>query len=341
MKTALITGITGQDGSFLAELLLEKGYQVFGLVRRESWYRPNNASHLAGKIHVIYGDMSEGVDISSALQDAKPDEIYNLASQSRPGESWVRAPETLMINGMGAIRLLEAVRHTCPQARVYHASSSEMFGRTDCVPQNEETPFHPVNPYAAAKVYAHHMVRIYRESYGLFIASGILFNHESERRPLHFVTQKIAYGAACAKLGILNSPDLNERGHPIVTDGQLALGNLEVARDWGHAIDFVKAMWLMLQQEQPDDFVIGTGQLHTLRQLCQSAYEHVGLEWREHVVSDPDLVRPLETGQTLADASKAHKTLNWRPTYSFEQMVAAMVDAQIARLEPKLFGKRR
>ncbi len=340
MKKALITGITGQDGSFLAELLLEKGYEVFGLVRRESWYRPNNASHLADKLHIIFGDMSEGVDISSALQDAKPDEIYNLASQSRPGESWVRAPETLMINGMGAIRLFEAVRHSCPQARVYHASSSEMFGRTQSFPQNEDTPFSPANPYAAAKVYAHQMVRIYRESYGLFISSGILFNHESERRPLHFVTQKIAYGAACAKLGIDNSPDLNERGHPIVADGRLALGNLDVARDWGHAVDFVKAMWLMLQQAQPDDFVVGTGKLHTLRQLCQYAYEHVGLDWQDHVVSDPALVRPLETGQTLADASKARKTLNWQPTISFDQMVGKMVDKQISRLEFALGGKK-
>lgn len=340
MKKALITGITGQDGSFLAESLLEKGYQVFGLARRESWYRQNNASHLAGRVEILFGDMSEGVDIASAIQDAKPDEIYNLASQSRPGESWVRAPETLMINSMGAIRLFEAVRHTCPHARVYHASSSEMFGQAMCIPQNEETPFSPANPYAAAKVYAHHMVRIYRESYGMFISSGILFNHESERRPLHFVTQKIAYGAACAALGIKDSLDLNERGHPIVADGQLALGNLDIARDWGHAIDFVRAMWLMLQQEQPDDFVVGTGELHTLRQLCQAAYGRVGLNWQDHVISDPELVRPMETGQTLADASKARRILNWTPTISFEQMVYKMVDAQIARLE-SLPGSRK
>lgn len=334
MKRALITGITGQDGSFLAEFLLERGYEVFGLARRESWFRPNNASHLADKVQVLFGDMGEGIDIASALQDAKPDEIYNLASQSRPGESWVRAPETLMINGMGAIRLFESVRHACPQARVYHASSSEMFGQTKDLPQNEETPFNPTNPYAAAKVYAHHMMRIYRESYGLFISSGILFNHESERRPLHFVTQKIAYGAACAALGIKNSLDLNERGHPIVADGMLSLGNLDIARDWGHAEDFVKAMWLMLQQERADDFVIGTGKLHTLRQLCDAAYSRVGLRWQDHVVSDHELVRPLETGQTLADASKARRVLNWEPTISFEQMVGRMVDAQIARLEP-------
>ncbi len=340
MKRALITGITGQDGSFLAELLLEKGYRVFGLARQESWYRQNNASHLAGQVEILFGEMSEGVDIVSAIQDSKPDEIYNLASQSRPGESWVRAPETLMINGMGAIRLFEAARHTCPHARVYHASSSEMFGQAKSIPQNEATPFNPSNPYAAAKVYAHNMVRIYRESYGMFISSGILFNHESERRPLHFVTQKIAYGAACAALGIRESLDLNERGHPIVAGGRLALGNLDIARDWGHAIDFVRAMWLMLQQEQPDDFVVGTGKLHTLRQLCQAAYSRVGLDWQDHVISDPELVRPMETGQTLADASKARTILNWTPTISFEQMVGRMVDAQIARLESRLGCKK-
>jgi GDPmannose 4,6-dehydratase len=336
MKRALITGITGQDGSFLAEFLLEQGYEVFGLARHESWMRTNNASHLANRISVLFGDMSEGVDIASALQETRPDEIYNLASQSRPGESWARTPETLMVNGMGAIRLFEAVRHTCPKARVYHASSSEMFGGASGGPQNEETAFLPANPYAAAKVYAHHMVRICRESYGLFISSGILFNHESERRPLHFVTQKIAYGAACAALGIRNSLDLNELGHPIVADGRLALGNLEIARDWGHASDFVRAMWLMLQQEKADDFVVGTGKLHTLRDLCQVAYSRVQLDWKDHVVSDPGLVRPLETGQTLADASKARKILNWEPTVSFEDMVGKMVDTQIERLESRV-----
>jgi GDPmannose 4,6-dehydratase len=336
MKRALITGLTGQDGSYLAELLLARGYEVFGLVRRETWFRPNNATHLADRVQLLFGDLSEGVDIASALQDAKPDEIYNLASQSRPGESWSRAPETLMINGMGTLRLFEAVRHSCPLARVYHASSSEMFGQAKTVPQNEDTAFNPSNPYAATKAFAHQMVRIYRESYGLFISSGILFNHESERRPLHFVTQKIAYGAACAALGLKESPDLNERGHPIVASGKLSLGNLEVARDWGHATDFVRAMWLMLQHTSADDFVVGTGKLHTLRQLCDFAYGRVGLSWQDHVVTDPDLVRPLETGQTLADASKAHKILGWEPTISFEQMVGAMVDAQIARLDSRL-----
>lgn len=332
MKRALITGITGQDGSFLAEFLLARGYTVYGLARRESWFRPNNASHLAGRVEILFGDMTEGIDIASAVQDARPDEIYNLASQSRPGESWARAPETLMINGMAAIRLFETVRHACPGAKVYHASSSEMFGRTTEVPQDEGTPFNPQNPYAAAKVYAHQMARIYRESYGMFIATGILFNHESERRPLHFVTQKIAYGAACAALGIGDSPDLNERGRPIVEQGRLALGNLEVARDWGHARDFVRAMWLILQQAEADDFVVGTGIVHTLRDLCDAAYAHVGLDWREHVVSDPALVRPLETGRTVANPARARARLGWEPEIGFGQMVHGMVDAQLARL---------
>lgn len=333
MKNTLITGITGQDGSFLAELLLEKGYRVFGLVRRESWYRLNSASHLAGRIEVLFGDMSEGVDIAAAIQEARPDEIYNLASQSRPGESWARAPETLQVNGLGAIRLFEAVRHNYPACRVYHASSSEMFGQATITPQNEQTPSNPVNPYAAAKVYAHQMAKIYRESYGLYIASGILFNHESERRPLHFLTQKVAYGAACAALGISDSPDLNEMGRPIVQHGKLALGNLEIARDWGYAADFVRAMWLMLQQEHPDDFVIGTGKLHTLRDLCETAYRSVDEDWRESVVSDPALVRPLESGQTLADPSKARSQLGWEPTVSFDEMVKKMVAAQMLRLK--------
>jgi GDPmannose 4,6-dehydratase len=333
MTTALITGITGQDGSFLGELLLAKGYKVFGLARRESWYRPNNASHLAGKIEILFGDVADGVDISSAIQDAKPDEIYNLASQSRPGESWARASETLVVNGLSAIRLFEAVRHHNPACRVYHASSSEMFGQASVTPQNEQTPFNPVNPYAAAKVYAHQMARIYRDSYGMYISCGILFNHESERRPLHFLTQKVAYGAACTALGIANSPDLNEMGKPIVQNGKLSLGNLGIARDWGYAGDFVKAMWLILQQDKPSEYVIGTGKLHTLQDLCETAYRYVGQDWHECVISDPALVRPLEPGQTLADPRKARNELKWEPTVSFQAMIEKMVAAQIERLK--------
>lgn len=332
MKTALITGITGQDGSLLAELLLGRGYKVVGLARRESWFRQGNTPDLPAGVEILFGDMAEGVDIASAIHDARPDEVYNLASQSRPGESWSRAPETLLVNGLGAVRLFEAVRHHSPACRIYHASSSEMYGQACESPQDESTPFNPVNPYAAAKVYAHQMARIYRDSYGLFIASGILFNHESERRPLHFLTQKVAYGAACASLGIATSPATNEMGRPIVEGGVLALGNLEVARDWGYAGDFVQAMWLMLQRDVPDEFVIGTGTLHTLAQLCEIAYGAVGLDWKQNVVSDPSLVRPLESGQTLANPTKAKELLGWEPTVSFESMIRRMVAAQVENL---------
>lgn len=332
MKRALITGITGQDGSYLAESLIAKGYQVFGFARRESWLRPHGASHLSDRVHIVFGDMAEGVDIANAIRESEPDEIYNLASQSRPGESWSRAPETLTVNGLAAIRLFESVRQTRPGCRVYHASSSEMYGKARMSPQNESTPFDPVNPYAAAKVYAHQMARIYRDSYGLFIACGVLFNHESERRPLHFLTQKVAYGAACAALGIRRSVDLNEMGKPIVDHGKLSLGNMEVARDWGYAGDFVEAMWLMLQQATPSDYVIGTERTRTLRQLCEVAYGSVGQNWQDSVVTDAALVRPLEPGAIVADASRARRELNWQPTVSFETMVQRMVQAQMARL---------
>lgn len=333
MKKALITGITGQDGSFMAEYLLEKDYIVYGFARHESWMKRNLANHLKNQINIIYGDMANGVDIANAVSTIRPDEIYNLASQSRPGESWNKAPESLLINGLSVIHLLDAVRATCKNAKVYHASSSEMFGRTKSTPQNEDTSFEPASPYAASKVYAHHLTRIYRESYNLFIANGILFNHESERRPLHFVTQKIAYGAACAALNIENSPHINERGEPIVQNGKLALGNLEISRDWGYAKDFVHAMWKILQYEKPDDFVIGTGKLHSLKELCKIAYQYVDKNWEDHVFSDPALMRPIDTNLTIADTSKAKKLLNWQPSISFENMIKMMVDAQINNLK--------
>lgn len=333
MKKALITGITGQDGSYMAELLLEKGYMVYGFSRQESWLKPHYASHLKNKINILFGEITNGVDIAKAVNYVQPDEIYNLASQSRPSESWNRAPDTLIINGLGTIHLFEAVKSFCKTAKIYHASSSEMFGRTTCSPQNENTAFDPANPYATSKVYAHQMARIYRESYNLFIANGILFNHESERRPLHFVTQKIAYGAACAALGIENSPDMNEKGEPIVQNGKLALGNLNIARDWGYAKDFVIAMWQILQYHKADDFVIGTGKLHTLKELCQTAFNYVDKNWQDYVYSDPSLIRPLDANLTVADATKARTLLNWKPSISFEEMIAKMVDAQINKLK--------
>ena len=331
MKKVLITGITGQDGSLMADYLLEKGYAVFGFARTRNWVEGPLAV-LRDRISVELVDLADPERLTDRIAAIAPDEIYHLASQSRPGESWARAPETIAVNGMGAIHVFEAVRLGCPNAKVYHASSSEMFGRTAASPQSEGTAFEPASPYAASKVFAHQMAKIYRDSYGLYIANGILFNHESDRRPLHFVTQKIAHGAACAALGIDESPYLNERQQPIVSQGKLALGRLEVSRDWGYAKDFVHAMWLILQQPEPDDFVIGTGKLHTLRELCDIAYSHVGQDWQTHVVSDPQFVRPLEAHQTVADPSKAARILGWTPSVSFKDMIIAMVDAQIALL---------
>lgn len=334
MKTALITGITGQDGSFLAELLLQKNYRVLGLTRSPSNVIPFLDKRMAEQITLHAGDIAQYHSLEKLILDAQPDEIYHLASQSRPGESWQQAQETLQANGVGTLNLLEAVRQHAPHTKIYHASSSEMFGKTPTAPQHENTAFEPVNPYAASKLLSHHMARIYRDSYRMYIASGILFNHESERRPLHFVTQKVAYGAACAALGIKQSPALNENGAPIVCQGQLALGNLDVARDWGYAKDFVHAMWLMLQHPTPEELVIGTGQLHTLRELCEIAYRYVGLSWTDHVISDPSLTRPLETHQTVADPSKAQQLLGWKPSIPFNIMIEKMVQFQIDRLKP-------
>jgi GDPmannose 4,6-dehydratase len=331
-KRALITGVCGQDGSFLADLLLDKGYEVFGFARQGAGHGQNNAYYLDQRVKLLFGDVSSVDDIKSAIDSVEPNEIYNLAAQSLPSASWEQPLETLQVNGSGPVRLFEVVRRTLPTCRVFQASSSEMYGATSISPQNEQTPFNPLSPYAAAKLYAHEMAKIYRDSYGLYIACGILFNHESERRSLRFLTQKVAYGAACAALGIKTSPDLNEVGRPIVQDGKLALGNLEIARDWGAASDFVHAMWLILQQDQPHDFVIGTGRLSTLKDLCVAAYGSVGRDWRESVVSDPALLRPLEFSQTLADPTKASSILGWKPLVSFDEMVKRMVDAQIFRL---------
>ncbi len=336
----MVTGITGQDGSYLAELLLGKGHRVFGFARRESGTGSAVAHPLGSRVEILFGDMAAEGDISSAVEMTQPDEIYNLASQSRPAESWSRPIDTLMVNGLGPVRLFDAVRRYKPRCRVFHASSSEMFGQPAAGPQNEQSTFFgAANPYAAAKVYAHQMARIYRQSHGMFIACGILFNHESERRPLHFLSQKVAYGAACAVLGVLDSPDLNERGHPIVREGKLSLGNLDVSRDWGYAPDYVEAMWRMLQLDRPDDFVIGTGRLRSLRDLCAAAYGCVGLDWTDFVVSDPALVRPVETGRNLADPAKARSELGWEPTVTFESMIARMVAAQRQRLVEHLTDK--
>lgn len=332
-KTALVIGITGQDGSYLTELLLSKNYQVVGLMRKTSALPSSHVAHLSSKMHFAYGDLLDTFSIAENIRSYQPDEIYNLAAQSYPGESWRLAIETAEITGIGAHRVYEAVRYVKPDCRIYQASSSEMFGTPTIVPQNEKTPFAPVNPYGAAKLYAHTMAQIYRTSYKLFIACGILFNHESPRRGMHFLTQKVAYGAACIKLGIFNSPDLNEQGEPIVRDGKIALGNLEAKRDWGYAGDYVEAMWMMLQHDKSDTYVIGTGEVRTVRQLCEAAFQSVDLNWQDHVVVDPRFIRLTETGTTVADATKAKTELGWSPRTSFSDMVKMMVNHQVQRLK--------
>lgn len=331
-KTALITGVTGQDGSYLAELLLKKKYHVVGLSKTSRSIQSNNVNHLLGQIDYVFGDLSDSASIYSAISQVKPDEVYNLASQSYPGESWNLAIETAKTNGLGAHHLFDTIRQIKPDCRIYQASSSEIYGEVIESPQNENTPFNPINPYAAAKLYAHNIAKIYRKSYNMFIGCGILFNHESPRRGMHFITQKVTYASACIKMGIETSPLLNERGEPIVKNGILSLGNLDAKRDWGFARDYVQAMWLMLQQEKPDDFVIGTGQIRTIRQLCEAAFSYVGLDWQQYVNVDPYLARPTETGPTVADITKAKRILGWESSTSFNELIALMVDHHIQKL---------
>lgn len=332
-KRALITGVTGQDGSYLAELLLTKGYEVFGMVRRLSAPNWERIEHVLGRIRIAEGDLLDSRSLIQLLREIQPDEIYNLAAQSHVGISFEQPIATADITGMGALRVLDAVYLTNPEIRFYQASSSEMFGDPrGIVPQNEETPFNPVNPYAAAKLYAHNMVGIYRRSYRMFAVGGILFNHESPRRGENFVTRKVAYGSACCKLGIKNSPRIGEKGKSIVCDGKLTLGNLGATRDWGFAGDYVEAMWLMLQQDEPQDFVVATGVGHTVRDLCEVAFSYVGLNWEDYISVDKAFMRPSETGPLIGDASKAREILGWEPKTSFEELVGVMVDAELAAL---------
>lgn len=331
-KEALITGITGQDGSYLAEHLLNEGYRVSGIVRRTSHEIFPNIKHIQANLKLIYADLLDGVSLVEALKLITPDEVYNLASQSAPGDSWRLPIHTAEITAVGAHRIFDAVRQIRPNAKIYQASSSEMFGWVKQIPQTEDTPFNPANPYAAAKLYAHNIAKIYRSSYDMFVACGILFNHESPRRGLGFVTQKVTYGAACAKLGIKTSPHLNELGEPIVKDGKIALGNLGAKRDWGFAGDYVQAMWKMLQEETPEDFIISTGETHTIEELCETAFSCVNLNWKDHVLVDQRLVRPTETGPLVGDYSKARKKLNWEPRVKFPELVQMMVDTHLARL---------
>ena len=332
-KKALITGITGQDGSYLAEQLLSKGYEVSGIVRKTSHFLYANIAHIQERLNLIQADLLDPVSIREAFQKVIPDEVYNLASQSAPSESFKQPIHTAEITGIGAHRVIDAALDTVPKAKFYQASSSEMFGWVKEIPQTEETPFNPANPYAAAKLYAHNIARIYRKSYNLFIACGILFNHESPRRGLGFVTQKVTYAAACAKLGVRNSVHLNEEGEPIFKNGKVALGNLDAKRDWGFAGDYTEAMWKMLQEKSPDDYIVATGEVHTIKELCQEAFGYLNLDWEKYVVTDERFIRPTETGPLVGDYSKAKKQLNWEPKTSFKKLVALLVEANIARLK--------
>src|SRR6266851_1626943 len=313
-QRALITGITGQDGSYLAELLLEKGYEVHGMVRRSSEEKFERISHLRERVTLHPGDLLDQFSIVSLLDALHPDEVYNLGAQSLVPTSWNQPVLTGEFTALGVTKMLEAIRHTYPAARFYQASSSEMFGKVRETPQTEQTPFYPRSPYGVAKAYGHHITVNYRESYGLFAVSGILFNHESPRRGLEFVTRKVTHGAARIKLGLQQ---------------RVGLGNLDAQRDWGYAADYVEAMWQMLQQEDPDDYVIATGEAHTVREVCEVAFARVGLDWKDHVHIDPLFVRPAEVDLLVGNNSKAKARLGWKPTVHFEELIKMMVDADL------------
>ncbi len=315
--TALITGITGQDGSYLAELLLDKGYRVVGMTRRSSSANNERIEHLTGRIELVQGDLLDQASLVAAVRSSEPSEVYNLAAQSFVPTSWNQPVLTGEFTGLGATRLLEAIRQVDPGIRFYQASSSEMFGKVREVPQNELTAFYPRSPYGVAKAYAHFLTVNYRESYDLFAVSGILFNHESPRRGLEFVTRKVTDGAARIKLGLSD---------------RLAMGDLEPHRDWGFAGDYVRAMWLMLQQDEPADYVVATGIAHSVRELCELAFARVGLDYRDHVVTDERLLRPAEVDHLLGDPSKARRELGWSPEVDFEELIGLMVDADLKRL---------
>jgi GDPmannose 4,6-dehydratase len=317
-KNALITGITGQDGSYLAELLLEKGYKVYGLRRRTSVPIMENIEHIKNEIEFIEGDLLDQGSLIQAIRKSNPDEVYNLAAQSFVATSWEQPVLTGQATAIGVTNMLEAVRLVKPDARFYQASSSEMFGKVVETPQTETTPFYPRSPYGVAKVYGHWITVNYRESFDMFACSGILFNHESPRRGVEFVTRKVTDAAARIKLGLQN---------------ELRMGNLDAKRDWGFAGDYVKAMWLMLQQDQPDDYVISTGETHTVEELVQIAFDHAGLNWRDYVVIDPKFVRPAEVDLLLGDCTKAKEKLGWKLEVGFEQLVKMMVDSDLKKLE--------
>lgn len=332
MPKAVITGVSGQDGRLLARLLLDKGYSVVGISRNVTAAAALPAMPQDARMRLIEARLDSEDEIAALLGDHQPGEIYNLASQSSPELSWKRPLETGEATGMSAHRLFEAVhRHRLP-CRIYQASSSEMFGDFTTAPQDENTPYRPVNLYAAAKVYAHHVAHIYRDALGLFVSCGILFNHESPLRGMGYLTQRIAYGVACASCGISESPLLNADGKPIVTGGKLLLGKLDAQRDWGSARDYVHAMWLMLQHPVADDFVIGTGLLRSVGDLCEIAYRTENLDWRDHVRTDPSRLRPADTGVRVADPRRARERLGWAPRNTIESTLAEMIAIHIAAL---------
>jgi GDPmannose 4,6-dehydratase len=316
-RRALITGITGQDGSYLAEFLLERGYEVHGIVRRASTEKFERIAHIKDRLRLHQADLLDQRSLVLAIEACRPHELYNLAAQSFVPTSWAQPLLTGEFTGLGVTRVLESIRQVDPSIRFYQASSSEMFGKVKVSPQHEETPFYPRSPYGVAKVYGHFITVNYRESYGLFAVSGILFNHESPRRGLEFVTRHVSHGAAKISLGIAD---------------ELPLGNLDAERDWGFAGDYVEAMWKMLQRDTPEDFVVGTGVTHTVRDLCEVAFGHLGLDWRKFVRIDPDRLRPAEVDHLRADAGKAHALLDWRPRVDFERLVVMMVEADLERL---------
>lgn len=317
-RRALITGVTGQDGSYLAEFLLERGYEVHGMVRRASTEGAHRLTGIRDRIHLHSGDLLDQRSLMDVMRETRPHEIYNLAAMSYVAASWKQPTLTAEFTGVGVARMLEAMRETCPEARFYQASSSEMFGKVREVPQDEMTPFHPRSPYGVAKAYGHFITVNYRESYDLFATSGILFNHESPRRGLEFVTRKVTRTAAAIKLGIRD---------------EIRMGNLDSRRDWGYAAEYVEAMWRMLQQDEPSDYVVGTGERHSVRELVDIAFDHVGLSPDEYVVIDPELVRPAEVDDLLADPTKAKEKLGWSSQVSFEKLIRLMVDADRADLE--------
>lgn len=323
-KKALVTGITGQDGSYLTELLLSKGYEVYGIIRRSSSFNTDRIDHLyqdphasERRLHLVYGDLNDASSLNKILRDVQPDEIYNLGAQSHVRVSFDIPEYTGEISGLGTLRILEAIRETGISPRFYQASSSELYGKVQEIPQKETTPFYPRSPYAAAKLYAYWITVNYRESYGLFACNGILFNHESPRRGETFVTRKVTKAAAAIKLGLQD---------------KLYLGNLDAKRDWGFAGDFIEAMWLMLQQDKPDDYVIATGETHSIRELLDEAFGYLDLDWQQYVEIDPRYYRPAEVDLLIGDASKARRVLGWEPKVKFQELVRMMVDADLEKL---------